>query len=451
MSQAANPVCEQSWCTSPRLQKWALAILCALAVFEGFWTVFFRDNDFLWHRHHAQYFLKGLNHGDHYLPARGFMNIPLAIGPYYLTRAVVYCLAIVMLLACYRLWSRMAEQSVPAATPVVRAAGMLTVLLLLPYLIRDLDECGLQIILLFFLTMAAWALTRGQSLQAGAWLGTAACYKVTPMLFLPFLLWKRQWRAAASMGVFFLLWCAAPALYTGWEQNVVAHKNWLAGMQQKKPTDQAYPSLPNGADLKWNNMSLLAGIARYLETYPSDHPLFKEDPIFDNPGFWQFGNLGPDAARRTMFGMLAALGLWFAWKTRRPWSVGQPGEAGPRAFAGEWAAVCLLCALLSPLCWKQHVVLILPCMFLVVRSVISTSGPTGWRMTIVWCCSGLLCLFPGPNILGGEVSAVLHSYKLHTLGATILLVWSLFLDQSRSAGSAIRPQPTEVERLPRAA
>ena len=154
------------------------------------------------------------------------MNAALALAPYRLTRAIVYCLALAGLLACYRIWSGLAARTnqpgAQATGATTRAAAMLAVILLLPYVIRDLDECGLQLILLFLLTMAAWALSRGKSVQTGFWLGTAVCYKMTPLLFLPFLLWKRQWSAAASMAVFFLLWCAAPALYSGWQHNLEA-------------------------------------------------------------------------------------------------------------------------------------------------------------------------------------------------------------------------------------
>jgi hypothetical protein len=459
MSVATNPSSSANtpWCTSPRYQTWALWFLAALAVFEGYWSVTHRDNDFLWHRHHAEHFLEGKQHGEHYLPARGFMDIALAIAPYRLTRAIVYCLAMVLLLVCCRVWNDLAARSQPASIPVVRGAWILAALLLLPYLMRDLDECGLQIILLFFLTMAGWCVSRAKGLQAGFWLGTAACYKVTPVLFLPFLLWKRQWRAAASMAAFFILWCAAPSLVTGWERNLQAHKDWLTAMQQEKALPYAYPSLPNGWDLNVNNMSLLAGIARYLETYPKIHPLYHEDhPLFfkehplyvEHPLFFQFGNLAPRTAKITMFGILGALGLWFAWKTRRPWDRIEDQQS--LGLGGEWAAVCVLCALLSPLCWKQHVVLILPCMYLVIRSVISTTGGRGWRMAMIGGCGALMCLFPGPDIFGGNLSAVLHSYKLHTLGCTIIMIWTLCLPQGRT-GSAVLALPTRSEPLPRAA
>src|ERR1700677_1514805 len=120
--------CQSSWCVGPRFRSWGLCFLAALALFEGVWTVFCRDNDFLWHRHHAEYFLQGRPNGQHYLPARGFMDIPLAIAPYQLTRAVVYCLAIAMLLVCYRIWSNLAAQASPVAADSACPAAILTVL-----------------------------------------------------------------------------------------------------------------------------------------------------------------------------------------------------------------------------------------------------------------------------------------------------------------------------------
>ncbi len=414
------PFKQTSWSTAPWFQKWALRFLIALAIFEGIWTTAFRDNDFLCHRQHGERFLQRQFERDHYPPGRALMNAALALAPYRLTRAIVYCLALAGLLACYRIWSGLAARTnqpgAQATGATTRAAAMLAVILLLPYVIRDLDECGLQLILLFLLTMAAWALSRGKSVQTGFWLGTAVCYKMTPLLFLPFLLWKRQWSAAASMAVFFLLWCAAPALYSGWQHNLEAHKMWLAEMQHLKESHQAYPSLGDREPPKIYNMSVQAAIARYLEIYPPGHPLY-----IDHPCFLQFGNLSSDAAYYTLQGILACLGLAFAWKTRRPWQ-----ETAGSAFTGEWAVVCLMCALLSPSCWKQHVVLILPCMFLMIRQFIATNALRGWRLALLGGCVGLMCLCPGPSFfLGDDVSAVLHSYKLHTLGATTVLLWTL--------------------------
>jgi hypothetical protein len=449
----ANFPDDSPWYTRPKAQAWALWLLAGIALVQGYIGILSRDNDFLWHRDHGRLYLDGATGRDHYLPARFFMDIPLAVFEYRATRAVVFAIALVLLLVCYRLWNAMAALQAPASVAAVRVAGIMTVLLMLPYVLRDLDECGLQLILLFFLSMAGWALCRGRALQAGFWLGTAACYKAAPILFLPFLLWKRQWRAAGWMGVFFLLWCAVPSLYSGWDKNVLDHQNWWAEVVHLKSARQAYPSLLEREPQQIINMSLMAGIARYVETYPPGHPLYA-----DHPWFLQFGNLSGPAAYNVVNGVLAVLALAFAWKTRRGWDasagltgVDGQGAGGSGAFTGEWAAVCTLCALLSPLCWMQHMVVALPSAFLVLRSIVNSPPPRRWRMAAVWSCGALMWVFAVPNIgLDGEFTAMVISYKVHTLACALLTCWALCLRQGVGA-VAVRTLPDESAVVSRAA
>jgi Glycosyltransferase family 87 len=443
---------DSPWYTRYKVQAWAVWLLAGIAVVQGYISVFNRDNDFLWHREHGRLYLAGESGRDHYLPARFFMNIPLALFEYRATRAVVVALALVLLLISYRLWSAMAAQQTPASATAVRAAGIMTAFMLLPYILRDFDDCGLQIILLFLLSIGGWALSRGRTVQAGFWLATAACYKATPILFLPFLLWKRQWRAVGWMAVFFVLWCAVPSLQRGWDQNVLDHQNWWAEVVHLKSARQAYPSLLEREPPLITNMSLMAGIARYLETYPPGHTLYA-----DHPWFVQFGNLSGPAAYNLLNGILAVMALAFAWKTWRAWdapATGLAGGAGPglgSAFTGEWAAVCTLCALLSPLCWMQHVVVALPCAFLVLRSIVTSQEPRRWRMAAIWTCGVLMCVFAVPNIgLDGEFTAMVISYKVHTLACVVLTCWALCM-RPGAGMAAVRTLPEGSAVVSRAA
>lgn len=55
---------------------------------------------------------------------------------------------------------------------------------------------------------------------AGAALALAANIKYTPLLFLPYLLLRRKWSAAAWTVVFFVVFGMAPALVCGWDHNL---------------------------------------------------------------------------------------------------------------------------------------------------------------------------------------------------------------------------------------
>src|SRR5205807_10148253 len=79
-----------------------------------------------------------------------------------------------------------------------------------------------------------------------------------------------------------------------------------------------------------------------------------------------------------------ALGLILAWRFRRPWRAERCKPPGLSAdFAHEWAAVTALCAILSPLCWLQHLVLVLPCLFLWMRAWLSGSSVPPWHWLLV--------------------------------------------------------------------
>src|SRR5262249_21197301 len=148
----------------------------------------------------------------------------------------------------------------------------LAFLLLAPWVVRDFDECGLQILLLFFLTMAARAIWRGAPIQAGAWLGLAVAYKLTPLLFVPLLLWKRRFLvAAADIGFIVVFNLALPALAWGPAVAIDALVRHVElGLRIATLED---PSDNGIQPPTWRSQSLSLTIARFLETYPPGHPL----------------------------------------------------------------------------------------------------------------------------------------------------------------------------------
>src|SRR5262249_20385681 len=157
------------------------------------------------------------------------------------------------------------------------------------------------------------------------------------------------------------LWALVPVPFVGWAKTVESHQQWLAHLRRLSATRQAYPSQASAEPPLVYNLSLQAAVARNLETYPPGHPLHVHHPVVLQPGA-----LDPETAYRVVRGVLLAVGLALAWRFRRPWEA----ERRPGQRAAEWAAVCLLCALLAPVCWKQHLVVALPAAFLVVRALL---------------------------------------------------------------------------------
>ena len=412
-----------AWYASKRFQAIAVVVLCAFAMGEGYAAIFLKDNDFLWHRHLGEAFLQGDPYkagGAHYLPARTMLNALTAQLPYRWDRAIVYLVALAALAWTMLAWQRLANQIRPLHGPAAFAAIVFTLTMVAVYLQRDLDECGLQILLLFFLTAAAVHLQKGQARRCGFWLGLAAVYKLTPLLFLPYLCYKRQWRAALWMVIFMGGFCVAPAYKLGWDGNLKAHERWLESARAS--LDVADPSENGVEPPNHRNQSLTFAIARFVTTYPPGHILSLEHPLFT-----QFGNLDPAAAKRVILGSLLFLATFLAWCFRKSFA------SAPDNLPREWATVTLLTALLSPLCWVQHLVLVLPAVYLLVRASLEAGGLSAWKIGLIRLLATVMTLGGQGDILGRSLYLVVMSYKVHTWAALIVLVMIMTMSRPKSA------------------
>lgn len=393
---------------------WLIAVV---VLFEGAYAVFKRENDFNCHIEFGRHFLAGnpyQSEGNFYPLGRLMLDSLLAVGSYYPTRAVSYLLAVGSLFAIFHFWGKMAQPWLPATPPHRRAAVFLTLSAFMPLVIRDLDECGLQIFLVLMLTLGAYALYHGRPWQCGLWVAAAITYKATPLVFLPLLVWKREWKASISTIACLAGLNLLPVLYLGWDTTMASHRYWVLNtVAIMRDMPDAYPSIPYGIEApKTQNNSLRAGLARFVETYPPGHSLY-----LDHPLFFQFGNLPVDQAKRVVNGLILLLGAVIALCMRRSWT----GDMGKQRLLKDWAVACVFAALLSPLCWKQHLVVLIPAVYLVARWLLSGPSVTRGQVALIAFCSAAW-LFSHRLVLGRELTLVLQSYHLMTWSA-LALVW----------------------------
>ena len=87
-------------------------------------------------------------------------------------------------------------------------ARIVTVLLSLRPIIGDLHHGNVNLFILFLVVAALAAFRSRRDLLSGLLLGLAVACKVTPALFIPYFLWKRQWRvlAGCAAGLLLFLW-----------------------------------------------------------------------------------------------------------------------------------------------------------------------------------------------------------------------------------------------------
>lgn len=292
-----------------------------------------------------------------------------------------------------RLLARLADETPP---PFAAAAVLVPVLMTARLLQEHLQHTQINLYLLLLVLVAFHLFRRRRAAWGGLALAAAASIKAVPIVFLPYLLYKRAWRAAAwTAGFLVLLNVAVPIAAFGPARTAQQWRTWrgVAAAETADPTPH-YP-----------NQSLLAALKRLLTTEGG-----ARDPVRYAVAAW------PVERAQGAFYLVAglgALGLALAFR-RHP-----PGLAGP-TVAAELAVCLAAMPLVSPLAWKAHFVTLLAAYWLVWRVL---RGRLAWG---VWWAS-LACLtLSAPALVGERMNDALESLNVITIGALLVVGLALW-------------------------
>lgn len=413
----------RAWYETPRFRAAALAIVGVVLLVEGIICVFARQSDYVVCLTAGRHFLAGDPHGNHqyhYMLGRLMLNALPALLPYHLGRATVYLLAAVCTALSLGVWIRMLARRWEIGYAKAYAAAAFSVALLYPYLIRDLDDAGPHLLLWTFFTLAAWRADRSEDVRSGFWLAMAASFKTTGLLYLPFVLYKRRWKLAGAACLFLIVVnLLTPAMYLGWDVAAKANRKFFEKAIRSVANDDPSKNVVEPA--RHQNQNLATAMARLLQTYPPEHELYLPHPLF-----FQFGTLDPHAAGVVFKITLAVAGAAIAFRMRKRWSQTNPDDNLP----AEWAAVGVLAAILSPLCWLQHLVVMLPCVLCEFCRWLSWPRECGaysrWRIAAL-SLIGFIVLVLQRDVVQHDLSIVLLSYKINTIAAVLSIVLVLTL------------------------
>jgi hypothetical protein len=238
------------------------------------------------------------------------------------------------------------------APPRVHLAAILGALCGVFYLQNCLAHQQTDVVLGALLIAGALALARGRSLWAATCFGLAAAVKCTPLLWAPYLVWRRRPLAAA--------WLLAVALGANLLPDLVAHPEsgrlWLSEYYHRYLRPLAAAEHSPGtwhSDIVYNQ-SLAGAAQRWLTTTCE---WAATDCVVGD----RSGHVGPQGLKVVVYGAEALLVLPTLAVCRRPFQRNQPESPAGRRNAPEYCAVLLLMLLLSPMSSKAHFgVLILP-------------------------------------------------------------------------------------------
>ncbi len=398
-----------NWLTAPQGQRWILRLLLVYAG-VGFCVWIQRPGDFAGYVVAGQFVLSGRHiylevpsGVNTWPPFFSVLCVPLALlarpSPY-LARGMWLLLNFGCLLLVLRLIARL----VYGRTMSLRAGGAGLSLaapeLLVPLLLSDRYVSGnfdhLQInLILFTLVLGGLALqARQRHVLGGLALGCAVATKVMAVLFIPYLAYRRRWRAAACTTAAAAVFSLSPILVFGWQRFWDYVTAWCAVLA----TGWGVGEMNQSVFAMWDRLigHGMAPLGVAAITYvPAS------------------GSLLVEAAHIGSLLVIAGLALWsFRAEPRDRWSE-----------LAEWSVVFIVAALFGPVCWKAYLaVLLLPntVLFAAVRS--ARVQPHARRVIgTVLLVSFLMGGLTSPGLIGKELAGRLEMASVPTVSWLILL------------------------------
>ena len=282
-------------------------------------------------------------------------------------------------------------------------ATALAMLLAVQFLARDMAECGVNIALVALAWFGIYAWTRHRNWLGGASLGLAIALKMTAALFVPYFLWKRQWKMAGAATVFAILFSLTPVVVRGPSLFASDLREWVAIV---RGIGSENPSMHVPGQESSRNFALRPVLTRLVATASGQ----RVDPDGAN-----LLSLAPHVASLLVYVVELSLVVVFAWIAGR-----SVDNRQSLAVVYECAGVSLLMLLLSPITWGHHCVGTLPALYLIFRTAFYCGSLPGWMLVPL----GYVILALGFNraILGKQLSLLLSGYSVVTWEIVALLV-----------------------------
>ena len=271
-------------------------------------------------------------------------------------------------------------------------------------------------LLVLGLVLLGFRMVERRPASGGLLFGLGSALKATPILLLPWLVWRRRWRAlgAALLGVLFA-WLVLPAAVLGFEQVLPWWRAWL----------EALPLA--GAQENWMNQSLRSiAVLR----------------------------LGPETGLRVWVAGTAALALAILVAFGRPFL-----DVGRRRAGAEVAVLLVAITVVSPVAWKAHYATLVPLAATVFVLAHRAGGVRGRLGLGVLGVTAAGINLTSSDLVGRSAAVFLQERGVVLWAALLLLATALTLlsaaeegtgarSGARDPGAAAEGAPTSRTRIP---
>lgn len=295
--------------------------------------------DFRVYHHTAQNFLAGneIYNRDseaittfRYSPFFAFVFSPLGLLPIKVAAAIFFLINFLATLALF--WM---IRKILVNEPLSDREGIMLYLLSFVFAFRlillNWDTGQVVIVMAMLVIVSLYCLLQGKNLGAGALLSAAILVKYTPVIFIPYLILRKKYKAAVWTVVFLGVWLLLPALFVGIQNNFSYLSSWIPSIVRD--------SLDNFSYYDYNNYSIFSIVLRFIR------------------GLGEM-NIIDLSFRFSMWIAYIVLGFFY--------SLALLPRRGKDTFKIDCALLFIFMAFFNPNAWLlNYVTLILPCFLLV--------------------------------------------------------------------------------------
>jgi len=291
-------------------------------------------------------------------------------------------------------------------------------------------------VLLALMMYGFWLLRYERPWLAGGMFALASAIKVFPAAVFPYLVWRRQWRALASLMIFVVVFLfVVPAPVRGFQHNVAELKTWYQGMVGSS-SERGFGQRDE-QNWSWVNQSIIAVTHRL--TRPIDY--YQDDPGKPDPAkpvrTMNVVDISFEAANLVVLAVAIAIGLGFI-------AVMPPAaRRTERSDAEELGILFCLMTVASPLARQYYFMwLVFPITILMHRAAYDQRPRVRlFTWLTLALAGGLMCLsFP---VFPKDLQAYGNNLAA-TAVIALTLVWHILhpLDEAAAgppAGGALKP------------
>jgi hypothetical protein len=343
-------------------------------------------------------------------PFFSLLCIPLALlgrPTPYLARIAWLALNYLLLWEVLRILARLIYQReiswwmAPGKMSLLSREICLPLLICARFILSNFEHLQIQIVL-FSLTVLALDLhARGRALAGGIWLGFVAALKVMPIVFIPYLLFRRQWRFAFTATIATAAFSLSPVFVYGTERFIDYVAAWHGALQ-------------TGWSVGKMNQSVFAMIDRSIGYDVTPWNVNARNSLTA---------LRPGAA---MFATLCLVGIVIIFAVRL-----LRGKYSPDSWLAllDYGIVFIASAIFGPVAWKSYfVVLLFPTTVLVglIRREILSQNQRRVA-TLVLLLFFALTAMPSQALVGQAFAWGVEMLSGPVLGSLGLLAYLLWL------------------------